>query len=137
MRLKSALEDFEVNTLAAVPGLLGKLSYLGHLHDGEGAYQHWGLEKVYGKDAARGAITTCHRALVARILKTPLPVLLEDVGRSSANRHLATRDFLSSLQAPHSLPKSPPPAAQVHFNSVLHALLALAERRNSANPRNA
>jgi hypothetical protein len=30
MRLKSALEDFEVNTLAAVPGLLGKLSYLGH-----------------------------------------------------------------------------------------------------------
>ena len=137
MRLRSALEDFEANTLAAVPGLLGKLSYLGELHDGEGAYNHWGLEKAYGKDAARGAISTSHRTLLSRILKTPLPVLLDDVGTSSAKRQVATREFLSSLKSPHSLPKSPPPASQVHFNSVLHALLALAERRNNANPQNA
>ena len=137
MRLKSALEDFEANTLAAVPGLMGKLYYLGALHDGDGAYRHWGLEKVYGKDAARGAITTCHRALLSRILKTPLPLLLDDVGASSANRQLATKEFLSTLTSPHSLPKSPPAASQVHFKSVLHALLALAESGNSANRQNA
>src|SRR5712691_4298022 len=43
MRLKSALEDFEANTLGAVPGLLGRLSYVGRLHDGKGTYDHWGL----------------------------------------------------------------------------------------------
>ena len=137
MRLRSALEDFEANTLAAVPGLLGKLHYLGALHDGNGTYNHWGLEKVYGNDAARSAISTCHRALLSRILKTPLPVLLDDVGASSANRQLAGSEFLRSLNSAHSLPKSPPPASQVHFKSVLHALSALAESGNSANRQNA
>ena len=137
MRLKSALEDFEANTLAAVPGLLGKLSYLGELHDGDGASRHWGLEKVYGKDAAGGAMRASHRTLLSRILKTPLPVLLDDVGTSSAIRQVATKEFLLSLKLPHSLPKSPPPASQIHFRSVLHALSALAENRNNANHQNA
>ena len=137
MRLRSALEDFEANTLAAVPGLLGKLYYLGALHDGDGTYNHWGLEKVYGNDAAWSAIGTCHRALLSRILKTPLPILLDDVGASSAKGQLATREFLFSLKSPHSLPKSPPAASQVHFRSVLHALLALAESGNNANRQNA
>jgi hypothetical protein len=60
MRLKSALEDFEANTLAAVPGLLGKLYHLGAMHDGDGEYNHCGLENLYGSDAARSAINTCH-----------------------------------------------------------------------------
>jgi hypothetical protein len=47
MRLKSVLEDFEANTLRVVPGLLGRLFYVGRLHDGHGGYDHWGLAKVY------------------------------------------------------------------------------------------
>jgi hypothetical protein len=137
MRLRSALEDFEANTLAAVPGLLGKLYYLGTMHDGDGTYNHWGLEKVYGSDAARSAINTCHRAVLSRVLKTPLRALLDDVDASSANRQLAKGEFLSSLNSLHSLPKSLPPASQVHFRSVLHALSALAETGNNANHRNA
>ncbi|SRR5258706_1181060 len=137
MRLRSVLEDFEANTLAAVPGLLGKLSYLAALHDGNGAYDHWGLDKVYGPDATRAAINTSHRTLLSKILRTPLPVLLDDVKNSSANHQVGAREFLSSLSSPHSLPKSPPPAAQVHFKSVLHALLALAESRYTASRQNA
>src|SRR6266404_7404130 len=137
MRLRSVLEDFEANTLAAVPGLLGKLSYLAALHDGNGAYGHWGLEKVYGPDASQAAITSLHRAVLSKILKTPLPVLLEDVRNSSAAHQVAAREFLFSLNSPHSLPKSPAPAAQVHFKSVLHALLALSESRHTASRQNA
>lgn len=137
MRLRSALEDFEENTLGAVPGLLGKLSYLGALHDGNGAYNHWGLEKVYGKDVARGAMSASHRTLLSKILKTRLAVLLDDVRTSSANQHLAAREFLFSLSSAPSLPKSPSSASQVHFRSVLHALLALAETQHDANLRNA
>ena len=137
MRLRSVLEDFESNTLAAVPGLLGKLSYLAALHDGNGAYGHWGLDKVYGPDASQAAITTLHRAVLSKILKTPLPVLLDDVRNSSAGHQVAAKEFLFSLSSPQSLPKSPPPASQVHFKSVLHALLALAESRHTANRQNA
>jgi hypothetical protein len=137
MRLRSVLEDFEANTLAAVPGLLGKLSYLAALHNGNGAYGHWGLDKVYGPDASQAAINTLHRAVLSKILKTPLPVLIEDVSSSSAGHQIAAREFLRSLSSSHSLPKSPPPAAQVHFRSVLHALLALAESRQTASRQNA
>jgi len=137
MRLRSPIEDFEANTLAAVPGLLGKLSYLGTLHDGNGAYDHWGLEKLYGTGIARAAIHTSHRMLLSKILKTPLPVLLDDVRNSSASHQLAAREFLSSLSSPNALPKSPPAAAQVHFKSVLHALLVLAESRHTASRQSA
>jgi hypothetical protein len=137
MRLRSAQEDFETNTLAAVPGLLGKLLYLGALHDGNGTYRHWGLERVYGNGVARSAISACHRAVLSRILKTPLSVLQNDVEVSSASSQLATGELLCSLRLRQLLPKSAAPASQTHFTSVLHALSALAETANSANRQNA
>jgi hypothetical protein len=137
MRLRSALEDFEDNTLAAVPGLFGKLSYLAALHDGNGAYSHWGLERVYGQEVARGAMNAAHRMLLSRILRTPLRILAGDVTASSASRQQPAGVLLSSLTSNQSLPKSPPTASQVHFRSVLHALSAVAESRSTASHPNA
>src|SRR5208282_5802511 len=97
MRLKSALEDFEINTLGAVPGLLGRFSYVGRLGDGNGRYNHWGLARVYGDDAAQGAIRASHRALLSEVLKKPLAVLLKDVPESCSNEHLTEREFMASL----------------------------------------
>lgn len=133
MRLKSALEDFEANTLGAVPGLLGRLSYLGRLHDGKGTYEHWGLARVYGPDAAQGALRASHRVLLSDVLKKPLTALLKDVAASCSNEHLTEREFLDSLR--HSPPKPLSPAALAHLKSVLSALSALLESRNSANLR--
>ena len=131
MRLKSALEDFEANTLGVVPGLLGRLSYVGRLHDGEGTYDHWGLAKVYGDDAAQSAIRASHRVLLSEVLKKPLSVLLKDALASCSNEHLTEREFLASLT--QSPPKPLSPAARAHLRSVLSALSALVESRNSAN----
>jgi len=131
MRLKSALEDFEANTLGVVPGLLGRLSYVGRLHDGEGTYDHWGLAKVYGDDAAQSAIRASHRVLLSEVLKKPLSVLLKDALASCSNEHLTEREFLASLT--HSAPKPLSPSALAHLRSVLSALSALVESRNSAN----
>jgi len=137
MRLKSALEDFESNTLGAVRGLLGRLSYVGGLQDenrtNHGRYDHWGLAKIYGDDAAQGAIRTCHRMLLSEVLKKPLAVLLKDVTVSCSNEHRTEEDFLSSLTSASSLPKLPSPAARAHLKSVLGALSALVETRNNAN----
>jgi len=55
MRLKSAFEDFEGNTLKAVAGV-GQTFLRGRLQDGEGGYEHWGLAKVHGAEAAVCAI---------------------------------------------------------------------------------
>jgi len=134
MRLKSAFEDFEANTLGAFPGLLSKLSYVGRLHDGNGRYEHWGLESVYGGDAAQCAIRASHRGLLSEILGKPLAVLLKDVATSCSHEHQTESELLDSLK--HSPPKSLSPAAMAHLRSVLSALSALAESRN-ANLRGA
>jgi hypothetical protein len=135
MRLKSATEDFEANTLSAVPGLLGRLSYVGRLHHGDGTYDHWGLARVYGVDAAQRAIGAAHRVLLSEILRKPLAALLNDVRASCSSQHLSEREFLDALS--HSLPKRLSPSARAHLRSVLSALLALIENRNNANPQGA
>jgi len=134
MRLKSALEDFEANTLGAVPGLLGRLSYVGGLHDGNGTYDHWGLAEVYGAAAAQCAIRASHRGLLSEVLKKPLAVLLNELATCSSE-HLTEREFLATLA--QSPPKPLSPAARAHLGSVLGALSALVESRNNANPRGA
>jgi len=135
MRLKSAREDFETNTLGAVPGLLGRLSYVGRLHDGKGKYEHWGLAKVYGDDAAQCAISASHRILLSDVLKKPLELLLKEAIASSSNEHLTEREFLVLLE--RSSPTHLSPAARAHLASVLSALWALVESRNDANPPSA
>lgn len=132
MRLKSALEDFEANTLGVVPGLLGRLSYVGSLRNDEGQYGHWGLAKVYGDEAAQRAMGASHRVLLSEILKTPLAALLKDVPASCAKDHLPEKELLARLA--ESPPKPLSPAARAHLRSVLSALLALVESQDSANP---
>jgi hypothetical protein len=132
MRLKSALEDFEANTLEVVPGLLGRLCYVGRLHDGEGRYEHWGLAKVYGNEAAERAIRASHRVLFSEILKKPLAFLLADVPASCSNEQLTAPEFLARLT--QAAPKPLSPAARAHLGSVLSALSALVESRNIATP---
>jgi len=133
MRLKSAFEDFEANTLGAVHGLLGRLSYVGGLHAGDGTYAHWGLAKVYGDEAAKCAIRASHRVLVSEVLKRPLAVLLNDVPVSCLNQRLTAAEFLASLT--HCPPRQFSPAARAHLRSVLSALSALLESPNNASLR--
>lgn len=135
MRLKSAREDFETNTLGAVPGLLGRLSYVGRLQDGKGKYEHWGLAKVYGDDAAQGAISAAHRILISEVLKKPLGELLKDVVTSCANEHPKEKESVVSLRQAPLRPLSA--AARAHLKSVMNALSALVENRNDPNPRGA
>lgn len=131
MRLKSAFEDFEANTLGGVPGLLGRYSYLGRLQDSQGNYGHWGLAKVYGAEAAQAAIRTSHRGLLSKVLKKPLAALIEDVQTSSSNEQLTEKEFLVTLD--HASPTPLSRAARIHLGSVLSALSALVESRSNAN----
>ena len=141
MAFKSAVEDFEGTTLAAIPGLLGRLHYLAGLHDGHGNYSHWGMGRVHGEEVARRAIRTSHAAVLAQVLRTPLRELDEDLRRSAVSEQVTAREFLMSLRklAPQALPlpqraktgtaangtERSAVASEKHFRAVLHALSAL------------
>lgn len=137
MRLKSALEDFERNTLGALPGLLGRLFYVGRLQNGNEAgntrYEHWGLARVYGDNAAQTAIRASHRMLLSAVLKKPLAVLVKDAVMSCSNEHLTGKEFLASLTLGRAAPKPLSLSARAHLRSVLSALSALVENRDDSH----
>lgn len=139
MVLRSAFEDFQSSTLSAVPGLLGKLRYLVLLHNGDGSYSHWGLERVYGSGAAEKAMRTSHGILVSGILRTPLSELAEDLKGSATGAQITELEFLSCLETPqaNALPAQRFQASEKHFRSVLHSLFALVQNRARATPRDA
>ncbi len=132
MRLKSALEDFESNSLGVVPGVLHKLSYVGSLQDSEGNYEHWGLSKVYGSDAAGRAIATSHQGLFSEVLRKPLAMLFRELALTSGE---PPAEFLARLS--QASPKPLSPSAQAHLKAVLKALSALLESPNAANLQDA
>ena len=90
MTLKSALQDVKETTLAAVAGLLGKLAYLASLR-AQGRYEHWGMEVVHGPESSERALKAAHAEVLAGVLRTPLPSLVEDLERSSSASGVAAQ----------------------------------------------
>lgn len=125
MTLKSALQDVKDTTLAAVSGLLAKLAYLASLRHEQGRYQHWGMENVYGPEASERALKTVHADVLKGVLRTPLPLLEEDLQVSCHAGGLAAGSYVEQLRGrlEDLLPegRQDSPAAQ-HLNSVLLAL---------------
>ena len=128
MTLKSALQDVKDTTLSAVSGLLGKLAYLASLRHKQGSYQHWGMENVYGPDASERALKTVHADILKGVLRTPLPLLEEDLHISCRAGGLDARTYVDELRGRFEdlLPegREDSPVAQ-HLNSVLLALSRL------------
>ncbi|MGH9649198.1 MAG: hypothetical protein ACRD3I_01880, partial [Terriglobales bacterium] len=61
MAFLSASEDFLTTTLAALPGVWGKLQYLSGLRNEAGDYDHWGLTRLHGEAAVQRALGEAHR----------------------------------------------------------------------------
>jgi hypothetical protein len=135
MTLKSALQDLKETTLAAVSGLLGKLSYLASLRRAQGRYVHWGMEFVHGQESSERAIKTAHAEVVAGILRTPLESLESDLAESSKDSGVAAQAYLEGMRDRFDdvLPgeRKDSPAAR-HLNSVLVALSSLEKARSRA-----
>ena len=128
MTLKSALQDLRETTLAAVRGALAKLAYLGSLRREQTNYQHWGLSQVHGAESSERALRTAHNEVLAEVLRTPLPSLVEDLRESSAISGTPAGVYAEELRGkleqllPEEQKNSP---AATHLNSVLMALSSL------------
>jgi len=135
MGLKSALQDVKETTLSAVSGLLGKLAYLASLRGGQGRYEHWGMETVHGVESSARALRQAHMEVVARVLRTPLPSLVEDLKISSESSGIERSEYLEKMRGrledllPEGRQNNP---ASTHLNSILVALASLERNRGRA-----
>jgi hypothetical protein len=135
MTLKSALQDVRETTLAAVSGLLGKLTYLASLRRAQGLYEHWGMMLIHGPESSERALKMVHTEIVAGVLRAPLESLVEDLEESSRGSGVAPQPYIEGMREqfsellPGERPESP---AATHLNSVLLALSNLEKHRGRA-----
>jgi hypothetical protein len=135
MTLKSALQDVKETTLAAIRGLLGKLTYLASLRGATGRYEHWGMQAVHGVEASERALKAVHVEVVSGVLRTPLPRLVDDLEESSRESGLAADSYVEGMsqQFDNLLPGDRRDEASTrHLSSVLQALSKLQKNRAGA-----
>ena len=135
MTLKSAYDDLRQRTIARIPGIWRKLQYLAGLRSENGAYVHWGLERVHGTEAAQDAFQEVHKTLVKTILRTRLSTLQEDLEESSEADAISPKSYASKLAGNQSqlLPSGSPREAQLHLSSVLETLSLLAAHKHEGS----
>lgn len=124
MRFRSAKDDLRATTLEAVSGPVAQLGYLASLR-AEGRYQHWGLAKVHGKEAAEAALLEAHREVAAQLLRQPLAELydeIESVGR------------LLDHKPEELLPAETDALERAHFSLVWDVIASVARRHRSRLP---
>lgn len=133
MTLKSALQDIQETTLAAVSGLLAKLAYLGSLRR-EGGYLHWGMSLLHGEDASDRALKAAHAEVLSTVLRTPISDLVEDLRESNQEGEDTSVAYIEGMRDQFDdLIPSPRDAASVrHLNSVLVALSSLEQNQKRA-----
>ena len=135
MSLKSALQDIKETTLSAVSGWLGKLAYLASLRGGQGRYEHWGMESIHGPESSERALRQAHSEVVTRLLRTPLPSLVEDLKESSEGSGIAGFEYVEEMRGhfddllPEGRQNTP---VSTHLNSILVALSSLERNRGRA-----
>lgn len=76
---RKIVEDFTLTTLAGIPTLFGRLTYIASLRDlSSGRFEHAGLAALYPDEALQQALQFCHEQVFERILETSLENQLED-----------------------------------------------------------
>jgi len=129
MTLNSPHHDFEQTTLAAVPGILGKLQYLAGLRQGNGDYFHWGMARTHGEAISSLAMAEAHTRLFLTLLRTPIGSLWNEAQLIAAQLSVDVDDFLGQLRDRGDLlvPRELRGGSRRHFNSVLLGLCLLAK----------
>jgi|SRR5277367_4741872 hypothetical protein len=136
MTLKSALQDLRETTLAAISGLLAKLSYFASLRRSEGGYSHWGMSLLHGEESSDRALKTAHAQVLSSVLRTPLSELEEDLHRSSQVSGKSAQAYVDGMreQINDLLPSAQDSVSASHLNSVLVALSSLEKNQKPAIP---
>ncbi len=130
------VQDFTVTTLAGLPGLLARLTYVASLRDlSSGRYEHEGLAALYPDEALQQAIGLCHEQVFERVLETPLSMLQEDLQTCLAAMQGGLRGAIIHWRNMESyrvlMPEQTPDYLKELFCSNLRALLEILQEECS------
>jgi hypothetical protein len=122
------IQDFTMITLAAIPGLYARLTYVASLRDlSSGRYEHAGLSATYPDSAIQQALETCHEQVFEKILESPLAAQAIDLRtclEGMQGGHTATVRHWQRMEAYRVLlPENAPDYLKDLFCSNLRALL--------------
>ena len=133
MSFLSAYDDFVRGTLAALPTAVGRLQYLAELRR-QGGYQHWGMERVYGTEAAKDAMARAHTAVVLEILRLPTREVMRQVRQEAARQAMPAADYVQQLLSKERAlqPEKLGGGSAKHFTATLTTLSKLAHRSRGA-----
>jgi hypothetical protein len=133
---RRVIQDFTVNSLASIPFLFSRLTYVASLRDlSSGRYEHAGLSALYPDSAVQQALEVCHEQVFERILETSLECQEADLGaclelmqggRDAAVGHWQRMEAYRVL-----LPEHSPEYLKDLFCSNLRALLAVLQPESS------
>jgi hypothetical protein len=133
---RKVIQDFTLTTLAGIPGLFARLTYLASLRDlSSGRYEHAGLAALYPDAAIQQALQLCHEQIFERILEAPLSGQQEDLraclagmegGLSAAVSHWRRNEAYRLF-----LPEAAPDYLKDLFCSNLRALLEILDEQHS------
>jgi len=137
MRLFSAYDDFMERTLGELPGALAKVRFVSGLRGSSlQGYEHWGLERTYGKESAQTAIGKAHTEAFRAELSTPLSRLWEElVSAAKAEEMEAGKSAESELDLKDAIPSELGGGSVEHHRYVLKSLSLLAQTRGPASRR--
>ncbi len=119
MKLFDAFEDLVSTTLSRVPSVLGRLRFIGGTRREED-YEHWGLAREHGKEAAEQALAKAHADIFEQSLTTPLPELVEEESREEARNLKEEIGEIGSREA--LVPQDQRGGTARHLNWVLRAV---------------
>src|SRR5204862_7300097 len=130
------IQDFTLTTLASIPGLFARLTYMASLRDlSSGRYEHAGLAALYPDEAIQQALQLCHEQIFERILETPLCSQLEDLRACLASMEGGLPSAVSHWRRMEGyrvfLPEAAPDYLKELFCSNLRALLEILEEEHS------
>jgi len=126
MTLLSALDDFVLRTLAAVPGRLAQLAYVASLRD-TGGYEHWGLSRKHGAITAQAALRDAHSGAFIEVLRAPLASLLAEAAEAAEAENMSLHSYLAHVQRAELTPSVVGGGSKRHLSSALASLLLLSE----------
>jgi hypothetical protein len=99
---RKAVRDFKERSLGALPTLLERLAYICSLQTEAGTYDHWGLRRIFGEEAAHDAILEAHNEAAMELIRTPVREIYKEyqeaVGRQEGPRVLRPESLV--LTAP-------------------------------------
>jgi hypothetical protein len=127
MRFFSAKEDFQERTLKKVAGKLRALTFCAAQRIGEREYEHWGLAREYGKEAASDALRATHNEVFSELLRAPMQELAGEL-RNSVSSEPITEEWARQLVEKRDalVPAGVQKESARHFEYVAYVLTSIA-----------